>query len=42
MLERLIDYMNGHAGIRWVTMEEVASKFRQRFPFASEARPEDR
>jgi peptidoglycan/xylan/chitin deacetylase (PgdA/CDA1 family) len=42
MLERLIEHINRHAGVRWVTMEEVALEFRQRFPFAGQARPEDR
>ena len=28
MLERLIEYINGHEGVRWVTMEEVAEDFR--------------
>lgn len=39
MLERLIDYINGHSGIRWVTMEEMADDFRRRFPFSGAARP---
>ncbi len=39
MLERLIDYINGHEGIRWVTMEEMADDFRRRFPFEGKARP---
>jgi peptidoglycan/xylan/chitin deacetylase (PgdA/CDA1 family) len=41
MLERLMDYMNGHTGIRWVTMEEVAEDFRRRYPFKERKRPED-
>jgi hypothetical protein len=32
MLERLIDYINGHDGTRWVTMEEIADDFVQRYP----------
>jgi peptidoglycan/xylan/chitin deacetylase (PgdA/CDA1 family) len=32
MLERLIDYINGHDGIRWATMEEIADDFVQRYP----------
>jgi peptidoglycan/xylan/chitin deacetylase (PgdA/CDA1 family) len=32
MLERLIDYINGHRGVRWVTMEEIADDFVRRFP----------
>ena len=39
MLERIIDYINGHEGVRWLTMEEVADDFRARFPFAGGARP---
>jgi peptidoglycan/xylan/chitin deacetylase (PgdA/CDA1 family) len=42
MLERLIEYIGGHEGVRWVTMEEVAEDFRRRYPFAGTARPEDR
>ncbi|MQA85835.1 MAG: polysaccharide deacetylase family protein [Streptosporangiales bacterium] len=33
MLERLVDYMSGHAGVSWVTMEEAADDFRRRYPF---------
>lgn len=40
MLERLIEYINGHHGVRWVSFEEIAADFRQRFPFASGKRPE--
>ena len=32
MLERLIAYISSHDGVSWVTMEEVASDFRQRQP----------
>ena len=32
LLERLIDYINGHDGIRWATMEEIADDFVQRYP----------
>ncbi|MGD9894057.1 MAG: polysaccharide deacetylase, partial [Dehalococcoidia bacterium] len=42
VLERLIEYINGHDGVRWVTMEEVAEDFRTRYPFAEQERPEDR
>jgi peptidoglycan/xylan/chitin deacetylase (PgdA/CDA1 family) len=42
MLERLIEYLSGHGGVRWVTMEEIAEDFRRRYPFAGRARPEDR
>jgi peptidoglycan-N-acetylglucosamine deacetylase len=33
MLERLIEYINGHAGVHWCTMEEMAEDFRRRHPF---------
>lgn len=39
MLERLIDYINGHEGVRWATMEETAADFRRRFPFSGAERP---
>jgi peptidoglycan/xylan/chitin deacetylase (PgdA/CDA1 family) len=39
MLERVIDYLNGHEGVRWVTMEQVAEDFRGRFPFGGGQRP---
>jgi peptidoglycan/xylan/chitin deacetylase (PgdA/CDA1 family) len=32
MLERLIEYINGHEGVSWHTMEEIAEDFRQRKP----------
>jgi peptidoglycan/xylan/chitin deacetylase (PgdA/CDA1 family) len=32
MLERMIDYINGHEGISWMTMEEIAEDFRRRQP----------
>lgn len=41
MLERFIDYINGHDGVRWATMEEVAQDFRTRFPFDGTARPRE-
>ncbi len=41
MLERLIDYINEHDGVRWATMEEVAADFRARFPFDGNARPQE-
>ena len=34
MLERLIEYINDHAGVEWVTFEEIADDFRERYPFA--------
>ena len=33
MLERLIEYLNGHEGVKWVTMEQAADDFRRRQPF---------
>jgi peptidoglycan/xylan/chitin deacetylase (PgdA/CDA1 family) len=33
MLERLIEYISGHSGVRWSTMEEMAQEFRSRHPF---------
>jgi peptidoglycan-N-acetylglucosamine deacetylase len=37
MLERLIDYINSHEGVSWMTMEEIAEDFRQRQPFQAAA-----
>ena len=34
MLERLAEYISGHDGVRWLTMEEIASDFRSRHPFS--------
>lgn len=39
MLERLIEYINGHEGVRWAPMEEIAEDFRRRFPFGDPQRP---
>jgi peptidoglycan/xylan/chitin deacetylase (PgdA/CDA1 family) len=39
MLERLIDYISGHAGVEWVPFEAMAEDFRARYPFAGSARP---
>ncbi len=33
MLERLIEYISGHPGVRWCTFEEIAEDFRRRHPF---------
>jgi peptidoglycan-N-acetylglucosamine deacetylase len=41
MLERLVEYIGGHEGVRWATMEEIAEDFRRRFPFSGTARPRD-
>ncbi|MEQ6249511.1 polysaccharide deacetylase [Sulfitobacter sp. HNIBRBA3233] len=40
MLERLIDYINGHEGVEWVAFDTIADDFRKRFPFEGDARPE--
>jgi peptidoglycan-N-acetylglucosamine deacetylase len=39
MLERFIEYVQGHEGVRFVTMEDAAADFRARFPIGGEARP---
>lgn len=39
MLERLIDYISGHQGVTWTTMEQAADDFRARYPFAQPERP---
>jgi peptidoglycan/xylan/chitin deacetylase (PgdA/CDA1 family) len=41
MLERLIDYIKGHEGVRFVTMGEIADDFRRRFPFEGTERPRE-
>jgi peptidoglycan-N-acetylglucosamine deacetylase len=33
MLERLIEHIGRHRGVRWCTMEEMAEDFRRRHPF---------
>jgi peptidoglycan/xylan/chitin deacetylase (PgdA/CDA1 family) len=40
MHERLISYINQHPGVRWVTFEEIADDFAQRYPRTGSARPE--
>ena len=37
MHERIIDYINGHDGVRWVTFEEIADDFARRRPRAGTA-----
>ena len=32
MHERLIEYINGHAGVSWCTLGEIAADFSQRHP----------
>src|SRR6516225_3919189 len=39
MLERLIEHINRHDGVKWLTFEEIADDFRQRYPFRDKARP---
>lgn len=39
MLERLIDYMAGHDGVRFVDFQTMAADFRERFPFEASERP---
>jgi len=39
MLERLIEYINGHAGVKWMPFEEIVADFRKRYPFDSGKRP---
>ncbi|TDD41821.1 polysaccharide deacetylase family protein [Saccharopolyspora elongata] len=39
MLERLIDYWRSLDGVRFVTFEEAAADFRNRYPFAEPGRP---
>ena len=39
MLERLIDYINEHDGVRWATMNDIAVDFRAKYPFEGSERP---
>ncbi len=32
MLERLIEHINGHDGVRWVTFDEIADDYAARYP----------
>jgi hypothetical protein len=32
MHERIIEYINGHEGITWLTMDEIADDFAKRSP----------
>ncbi|MFJ2716436.1 polysaccharide deacetylase [Streptomyces sp. NPDC087437] len=41
MLERFIDYVSGHDGVSFCTLEDAADDFRRRFPFDGPARPAD-
>ena len=38
MLERLIEHINRHDGVRWLTLEEIAEDFRRRYPFTAATR----
>jgi peptidoglycan-N-acetylglucosamine deacetylase len=40
MLERLIDHINRHPGVKWVTFEEIADDFMERQPRGEPARVE--
>jgi hypothetical protein len=35
MLERMIAHISAHAGVRWVTFEEIADDFTRRNPVAT-------
>jgi peptidoglycan/xylan/chitin deacetylase (PgdA/CDA1 family) len=35
MLERLIEHISGHDGVRWATMDQIADDFAKRFPRGS-------
>jgi hypothetical protein len=37
MLERLIEHINNHDGVRWATFDEIADDFARRTPRASDA-----
>ncbi|MEV5006318.1 polysaccharide deacetylase [Streptomyces sp. NPDC093064] len=41
MLERFIDYVSGHDGVSFCTLEDAADDFRRRFPFEGSDRPAD-
>jgi len=41
MLERLIEYIGQHEGVKFVTMDEIATDFRTRFPFDQAERPRE-
>jgi peptidoglycan/xylan/chitin deacetylase (PgdA/CDA1 family) len=40
MLERIIDHINSHDGVTWMTFEQVADDFVQRYPRGGPAKPE--
>jgi len=37
MLERLAEYISGHKGVAWQTMDEIVEDFKARNPFRSAA-----
>ena len=39
MLERLQAYFSGHAGVNFITFEEIADDFRNRYPPDKPKRP---
>ena len=39
MLERLFEYWAGHEGVRFVTFEDSARYFREKYPFLGNERP---
>ena len=39
MLERIIEYINGHDGVKWMTFEDAVADFRKRYPFGGKQRP---
>lgn len=39
MLERLIEHINRHDGVKWLAFEEIAEDFRRRYPFTAAMRP---
>jgi peptidoglycan/xylan/chitin deacetylase (PgdA/CDA1 family) len=41
MIERLIDYIKGHEGVKFTTMENIAEDFTKRYPFAGTDRPRE-
>ncbi len=39
MLERLIEHISGHEGVKWAPFEQICDDFRKRYPFESGKRP---
>ena len=40
MHERIINHINRHPGVKWVTFEEIADDFAKRYPRKKRARPQ--